>query len=101
MNFLWHFDERDKKYHNSRYKTFRSKNQVLYKHTSWSDLSHYNVSGRGRAQHELKEVVSYERSVQNRKKVYAPEFESRTKVEVVVPDSATKEIIVDDVKSVR
>ncbi len=32
MNFLWHFDERDKKYHNSKQKTFRSKNQVLYKH---------------------------------------------------------------------
>jgi hypothetical protein len=31
MNFLWHFDERNKKYHNSKYKTFRSKNQVLYK----------------------------------------------------------------------
>ena len=68
---------------------------------SWWDLTHYNVSGRGHAQHELKEVVSYEGGVQNRKKVYAPEFESRTKVEVVVPDSAAKEIIVDDVKSVR
>ena len=32
MNFLWHFDERGKKYHNSKQKTFRSKNQVLYKH---------------------------------------------------------------------
>ena len=33
MNFLWHFDEKDKKYHNnSKHKTFRSKNQVLYKH---------------------------------------------------------------------
>jgi hypothetical protein len=39
--------------------------------------------------------------VQNRKKVYASEFESRTKVEVVVPGSAAKEIIVDEVKSVR
>jgi hypothetical protein len=32
MNFLWHFDERDKKYQNSKHKTFRSENQVLYKH---------------------------------------------------------------------
>lgn len=31
MNFLWHFDERDKKYQNSKHKTFRSKNQDLYK----------------------------------------------------------------------
>ena len=31
MNFLWHFDERDKKYQNSKQKTFGSKNQDLYK----------------------------------------------------------------------
>lgn len=31
MNFLWHFEERDKKYQNSKQKTFISKNQVLYK----------------------------------------------------------------------
>lgn len=31
MNFLWHFEKRDKNYQNSKQKTFRSKNQVLYK----------------------------------------------------------------------
>jgi nitrogen regulatory protein P-II 1 len=68
-------------------------NQVLYKHKV-GGLSYYNISGRGRGHHETREVRSYEGYRTG--KTVIPEFESRTKVEVVVPDSTAKEII-DDV----
>jgi nitrogen regulatory protein P-II 1 len=68
-------------------------NQVLYKHKV-GGLSYYNISGRGRGHHESREVTSYEGYRTG--KTVSPEFESRTKVEVVVSDSMAKEII-DDV----
>jgi nitrogen regulatory protein P-II 1 len=68
-------------------------NQVLSKHKV-GGFSYYNVSGRGRGHHEAKEVTSYEGYRTGRKET--PEFESRTKVEVVVTDSSAKQIV-DDV----
>jgi nitrogen regulatory protein P-II 1 len=68
-------------------------NQVLYKHKI-GGLSYYNISGRGRGHHESREVRSYEGYKTG--KTETPEFESRTKVEIVVPDSSKKKII-DDV----
>jgi nitrogen regulatory protein P-II 1 len=71
-------------------------NQVLYKHKV-GGLSYYNISGRGRAQHETREVRTSEGYRTG--KTVMPEFESRTKVEVVVSDSAAKEIVDDLIRS--
>jgi nitrogen regulatory protein P-II 1 len=69
-------------------------NQVLHK-LKVGGVSYYNISGRGRGQHhEPKEVRTYEGYDTGRAETL--EFESRTKVEIVVPDSRKKEII-DDV----
>jgi nitrogen regulatory protein P-II 1 len=72
-------------------------NQVLYKHKV-GGLSYYNISGRG-GQHEEREVTSYEGYRTG--KTVIPEFEQRTKVEVVVPDSRVKEIIDDVISTLR
>ena len=71
-------------------------NQLLYKHKV-GGLSYYNIHGRGRATHESREVTSYEGYRTG--KTVSPEFEPRTKVEVVVSDSAAKEIVDDVIRS--
>jgi nitrogen regulatory protein P-II 1 len=70
-------------------------NQIFYKHKV-GGVSYYSISGRGRGHHESREVTSYEGYRTG--KTTTPEFEPRTKVEAVVPDSRAKEII-DDVLS--
>ncbi len=71
-------------------------NQVLYKHKA-GGVSYYDIHGRGRGHHEEREVTSYEGYRTGKKETV--EFESRTKVEVVVPDSAAKEIVDDVVRT--
>src|SRR5919199_608080 len=68
--------------------------QVLYKHKV-GGVSYYNISGRGRGQHhrprEDRTLEGYGTG-----RVETPEFEPRTKVDIVVSDS-TKNEIIDDV----
>jgi nitrogen regulatory protein PII len=66
-------------------------NQVLHK-AKVGGVSYYDISGRGRGQHhQPREVRTYEGY--DTGKAESLEFESRTKVEIVVPDSRKKEII--------
>jgi nitrogen regulatory protein P-II 1 len=92
MNFPYYVDERDKNILilNSM---LQDVNQVLYKHKV-SGISYNDILGRGRSHHEAREVNSYEGYRTGEKETV--EFESRTKVETVVPESTTKEVI-DDV----
>jgi nitrogen regulatory protein P-II 1 len=66
-------------------------NDILYKHKV-GGLSFYDIKGRGRAEHK-----PVQHSVQGYQtgRSYVPEFGTRTKLEVLVPDSLTKEIVDD------
>lgn len=66
-------------------------NEILYKHEV-GGLSFYDIKGRGRAEHaEVAErVQGYTTG-----RTHIPEFGTRTKLEVLVPDSLAKPIIQD------
>lgn len=65
-------------------------NELLHKHKV-GGMSFYEIKGRGRAK---REPVAVGRGVMR----YTPEFGFRTKIEVLVPDTAAKEIIDDVLK---
>lgn len=60
-------------------------NELLHKHKV-GGMSFYEIKGRGRAK---REPVAVGRGVMR----YTPEFAFRTKIEVLVPDTAAREII--------
>lgn len=65
--------------------------QVLYKHNV-GGVSYYSISGRGQ-HHKPREVRTYEGY--DTGKTETLEFEARTKVEIIVPESTKKDIIED------
>lgn len=65
-------------------------NELLHKHKV-GGMSFYEIKGRGRAK---REPVAVGRGVMR----YTPEFGFRTKIEVLVPDAAAREIIDDVLK---
>jgi nitrogen regulatory protein P-II 1 len=69
---------------------FHEVNELLRKHKV-GGLTSYDVKGRGRAKNE---PVAIARGTMR----YIPEFGSRTKIEVLVPESLIKEIIDDILK---
>jgi nitrogen regulatory protein P-II 1 len=67
-------------------------NNILYKHKV-GGLSFYDIKGRGRAEHtpvSERTAGGYQTG-----RTYVPEFGTRTKLEVLVPDSSAKQIIDD------
>jgi nitrogen regulatory protein P-II 1 len=67
-------------------------NDILYKHKV-GGLSFYDIKGRGRVEREAvteRTVGGYQTG-----RKYVPEFGTRTKLEVLVPDSLAKQIIQD------
>jgi nitrogen regulatory protein P-II 1 len=67
-------------------------NDILHKHKV-GGITFYDIKGRGRAKQE---PVAVGRGVMR----YVPEFGSRTKIEVLVNDSLSKEIIDDLLKTI-
>jgi nitrogen regulatory protein P-II 1 len=67
-------------------------NDILYKHKV-GGLSFYDIKGRGRAEHKPVQHRTSEGYQTGRS--YVPEFGTRTKLEVLVPDSLTKQIVDD------
>jgi nitrogen regulatory protein P-II 1 len=67
-------------------------NNILYKHKV-GGLSFYDIKGRGRVEHKAvpeSAVAGYQTG-----RTYVPEFGTRTKLEVLVPDALAKQIIDD------
>jgi nitrogen regulatory protein P-II 1 len=69
-------------------------NRILYNHKV-GGMMYYDIKGRGRAEREPVEerVRGYGGYDTGRK--YVPEFGSRTKIEVLVPDSTYKQLVDD------
>jgi len=67
-------------------------NDILYKHKV-GGLSFYDIKGRGRVTH--KPVAERTAGGYQTGRTYVPEFGTRTKLEVLVPDSLAKQIIDD------
>jgi nitrogen regulatory protein P-II 1 len=67
-------------------------NDILHKHKV-GGITFYDIKGRGRAKQE---PVAIGRGVMR----YVPEFGSRTKIEVLVKDSLSKQIIDDLLKKI-
>jgi|SRR5689334_21532612 nitrogen regulatory protein P-II 1 len=65
-------------------------NAILYKHNV-GGMMFYDIKGRGRAKREAPVVTN----VYNYGKKYVPEFGSRTKVDVMVSDPLSKQIVND------
>jgi nitrogen regulatory protein P-II 1 len=73
------------------HKRLKEVNNIPYKHKA-GGLSFYDIKGRGRA--ELKSMpVRVQGYATGR--TYVPKFETRTKLEVLVPDSLVKPLIHD------
>jgi nitrogen regulatory protein P-II 1 len=71
-------------------------NDILYKH-SVGGMMFYDIKGRGRAlQREAPLITAY---AYNYGKKYVPEFGSRTKVDVMVSDPLSKQIVDELVKN--
>jgi nitrogen regulatory protein P-II 1 len=70
-------------------------NDILYKH-SVGGMMFYDIKGRGRAKREAPVITAY---VYNYGKKYVPEFGSRTKVDVMVSDPLSKQIVDELVKN--
>ncbi len=71
-------------------------NDILYKHKV-GGLSFYDIKGRGRVEH--KSVAERTAEGYQTGGRYVPEFGTRTKLEVLVPDSLAKQIIDDLLRS--
>ena len=67
-------------------------NDILYKHNV-GGLSFFDIKGRGRVEH--KAVAETTHGGYQTGRTYIPEFGTRTKLEVLVPDSLAKQIIDD------
>jgi len=66
-------------------------NRILYNHKV-GGMMYYDIKGRGRAERDAIEEKVGAYSTGRR---YTPEFGSRTKIEVLVPDSMSKQIVDD------
>jgi nitrogen regulatory protein P-II 1 len=69
-------------------------NAILYKHNV-GGMMFYDIKGRGRVKREATVVTD----VYNYGKKYAPEFGSRTKIDVLVADPLAKQLVQDLVKN--
>jgi len=69
-------------------------NDILYKH-SVGGMMFYDIKGRGRVKREAPVIID----VYNYGKKYVPEFGSRTKVDVMVSDPLSKQIVDELVKN--
>jgi nitrogen regulatory protein P-II 1 len=67
-------------------------NKILYKHKV-GGLSFFDIKGRGRVEH--KAVTERTAGGYQTGRTYVPEFGTRTKLEVLVPDSLARQIIDD------
>ena len=65
-------------------------NNILYKHKV-GGLMFYDIKGRGKAKHEPVEHRTVEGYATGR--IYVPEFGSRTKLVVVIPDTLVNPIV--------
>jgi nitrogen regulatory protein P-II 1 len=70
-------------------------NRILYKNKV-GGMMYYDIKGRGRAERQpVEDRLSEEAGGYNTGRKYVPEFGSRTKIEVLVPDSTYKHIVDD------
>jgi nitrogen regulatory protein P-II 1 len=75
-------------------------NQILYNHKVGGML-YYDIKGRGRAERPPRvERLSTEAGGYSTGKRYVPEFGTRTKIEVLVPDSTYKQLVEEIIKTV-
>ena len=75
-------------------------NQILYNHKVGGML-YYDIKGRGRAERpERTQRLSTEAGGYSTGKRYVPEFGTRTKIEVLVPDSTYKQLVEEIIKTV-
>ncbi len=75
-------------------------NQILYEHKV-GGMMYYDVKGRGRVERKAtEERLSAQAGGYATGRRYIPEFGSRTKVEVLVPDSTYKQIIDEILKTI-
>ncbi len=72
-------------------------NRVLHKHKV-GGMYFYEVTGRGRAERPEREATTVEGYRTGKR--YIPEFGSRTKVVVVIPDSMEKELADDIIAAI-
>ena len=70
-------------------------NAILYKHKV-GGMMFYDIKGRGRVKREVHELSQ---TLYNYGKKYAPEFGSRTKIDVLVSDPLAKQVVQDLVKN--
>jgi nitrogen regulatory protein P-II 1 len=74
-------------------------NQILYNHKVGGML-YYDIKGRGRAERPARvERLSTEAGGYSTGKRYVPEFGTRTKIEVLVPDSTYKQLVEEIIKT--
>lgn len=71
-------------------------NRILYNHKV-GGMMYYDIKGRGRAERDAVEQNVDTYSTGRR---YVPEFGSRTKIEVLVSDSMSKQIVDDILKTI-
>jgi nitrogen regulatory protein P-II 1 len=75
-------------------------NSILYNHKV-GGMMYYDIKGRGRAERQPREErLSAQAGGYSTGKRYVPEFGSRTKIEVLVPDSTYKPIVDEILKTV-
>jgi nitrogen regulatory protein P-II 1 len=75
-------------------------NRILYEHKV-GGMMYYDVKGRGRVERQpTEERLSAQAGGYTTGRRYIPEFGSRTKVEVLVPDSTYKQIIDEILKTI-
>jgi nitrogen regulatory protein P-II 1 len=75
-------------------------NQILYDHKVGGML-YYDIKGRGRAERPARTArLSTEAGGYSTGKRYVPEFGTRTKIEVLVPDSTYKQLVEEIIKTV-
>jgi nitrogen regulatory protein P-II 1 len=69
-------------------------NRILYNHKV-GGMMYYDIKGRGRAERQTVEERLSEAGGYDTGRRYVPEFGSRTKIEVLVPDSTHRKIVDD------
>jgi nitrogen regulatory protein P-II 1 len=75
-------------------------NRIPYNHKV-GGMMYYDIKGRGRAERQVAEVrLGPEAGGHATGKRYIPEFGTRTKVEVLVPDSTYKQIVDEILRTV-
>jgi nitrogen regulatory protein P-II 1 len=72
-------------------------NRILHKHKV-GGMYFYEITGRGRAERPEREATTYEGYRTGKR--YIPEFGSRTKVQVIIPESMEKVLVEDIIASI-